>query len=89
MLRITRINANGAPTKLKLEGKIAAEWVVLLERECRTVLTRQPQLILDMTNVTYIDGHGVAMLRRLPHRQVSFIHRSRFLQELLDKGDQP
>jgi anti-anti-sigma regulatory factor len=88
MLRITTITATDSSTTLKLEGKISSEWVALLDRECRNVMSRKLPVVLDMTSVTYMDGNGVALLRSLSRHQVTFIHRSRFIQELLDKGDQ-
>src|SRR5579885_2661415 len=53
MLRITTITATDSSTTLKLEGKISSEWVALLDRECRNVMSRKLPVVLDMTSVTY------------------------------------
>jgi len=87
MLRITSMRVNGSPVTLKLEGKIFAEWVDLLERECLSRVARQEQVILDMSGVTFLDNRGVELLRSLPARCISLVNCSDFVVELLDKGE--
>jgi len=87
MLRITSMRVNGSPVTLKLEGKIFAEWVDLLERECLSRVARQEQVILDMSGVTFLDNRGVELLRSLPARYISLVNCSDFVVELLDKGE--
>ena len=87
MLRITSIRVNGSPLTLKLEGKIFAEWVDLLERECLSRIARKEPVVLDMAGVTYLDDRGIALLRNLPARYISLANRSDFVVELLDKGE--
>lgn len=89
MLRITTIRNDGAPVQLKLEGKIAREWALLLEQECRTHIARRRHVVLDMAGVTFLDGQGITMLRNLPGRYVTVVNHSDFITELLDKGEQP
>lgn len=89
MLRITTIKKNGSPIRLKLEGKIFAEWVALLELECRTWIAQEQQVVLDMADVTYMDDRGVMMIRSLPNRYVTLMNRTDFIEELLDKGEKP
>ena len=47
---------------MKLEGKIAADWDPLIEDECRRCLKDQRKILLDLSEVTFVDGHGVDML---------------------------
>jgi len=89
MLRITTMKTNGSPVQLKLEGKIMAEWAALLEQECRALIAQQQHVVLDMAGVTFLDGHGITMLRSLPDRYIRLMNRSDFIKELLDKGEQP
>lgn len=89
MLRITTIWANGSPLTLKLEGKIFAEWVDLLEQECLLRAAQHEEIILDMAGVTYLDDRGITMLRSLPDRYVSLANSSDFVVELLEKGELP
>ena len=89
MLRITTIRKNGSPVTLKLEGKIFAEWVALLEQECRPWIAQQQQVVLDMSEVSYIDDRGITMILRLSDRFVTLRNHSNFIVELLDKGEQP
>ena len=89
MLRITTMKMNGSSIRLKLEGKIMAEWAALLEQECLTLIAQQQHVVLDMAGVTFLDGHGVAILRSLPNRHISLMNRSDFIKELLEKGELP
>ena len=86
MLRITKIEDNGSPVTLKLEGKVHAEWVALLEGECQALIDRKKTVLLDFTDVTYMDDRGVAMVRRLPARNVRVINGDAFIEDLIDRG---
>ena len=50
MLRITKIAENGLPVTLKLEGKVHADWVSLLEQECRALLSQKKTVLLDFSD---------------------------------------
>ena len=41
MLKITKIQESRSEVLIKLEGKITAEWAVLLDRECRVLLREE------------------------------------------------
>lgn len=69
-LRITRAKDSRSRTTLKLEGRLAAEWVALLERECSRLLRSRATVILDFSSVTYIDRAGAQALVRLTRRGV-------------------
>jgi anti-anti-sigma regulatory factor len=89
MLRITKIAENGSPVTLKLEGKIHAEWVSLLEQECRMLVGQKKTVILDFSDVTFIDDRGVEMIRRLPASSIRIINGDSFIEDLLDRGGKP
>ena len=86
MLRITAIRMNGSPVTLKLEGKILAEWVPLLEGECEKRLANHDRVVLDLSQVTFVDHSGIEMLQRVSTRSVSIVNGSAFIAELLDEG---
>jgi anti-anti-sigma regulatory factor len=88
VLRITAIQANGSPVTLKLEGKILAEGVPLLERECEERLAKRDRVVLDLSQVTFVDRSGIQMLQRVSARSVSIVNGSAFIAELLDEGGQ-
>jgi hypothetical protein len=52
-------------------------------QSCDQVLTAGSNLILDLTDVSFINLDGVALCRRLQRRQVTFLHCSPFVTELL------
>jgi anti-anti-sigma regulatory factor len=64
-LRITRKTGSRSRAKLVLEGKVAAEWAALLERECSALLRSRRAVSLDLAGVDFVDRAGVRTLRRL------------------------
>lgn len=84
MLRITKIAENGTPVTLKLEGKIHADWVSLLEQECRTLIRQRREALLDFSAVTYMDTQGVELVRSLPARTFRIVNAPAFIEELLE-----
>jgi anti-anti-sigma regulatory factor len=69
-LRITRKKRSRSRATLVLEGRVAAEWVALLERECSDLLRSRLALRLDLVGVTFVDRVGVRTLRRLDRKGV-------------------
>ena len=86
MLRITKIKENGSPLTLKLEGAVTGEWVALLDQECRAVIGRNKTVRLDFLKVTYMDDHGMEMIRKLPDQSIKIINAPAFIEELLQQG---
>ena len=72
MLKITFKDTPGV-TKVKLEGKLSGPWVEELERSWTE---HSPQasknVIIDLTDVTYIDPEGKRLLARMVDRGVHF-----------------
>ena len=64
-LRITRKTGSRSRATLVLEGKVAAEWATLLERECSDLLRSFGSVSLDLASVSFVDQAGVRTLRRL------------------------
>ena len=69
-LRITRKSRSRSRATLVLEGKVAAEWSALLERECSDLLRSRPALRLDLAGVDYVDRSGIRALRRLSRKGI-------------------
>ncbi len=82
MLKITKPKANSIQVTLKVEGKIVSDWVSLLEKECLSQM-QEKQVLLDLSDVTYVDHRGVEMLQRLVASGVMVGSRSVFLNLLL------
>jgi len=88
MLRITQVSHTSALVTLKVEGRVAADWVPLLERECVQHIDRGRVVRLDFSAVSSIDGEGLAMLRKLATSHVEIVNASPFIQALL-AGESP
>ena len=79
------MTTNGSPVTLKLEGKIKSDWVNILERECRTLISQKKSVLLDFSDVNYIDHSGVEMMRKLPNGRVTIVNASDFITDLLQR----
>lgn len=86
MVRIHKIVESPSGTTLAAEGRIVAEWVALLEHECREALRDTPRVQLDLAAVTFIDARGVEVLRRLVTEGVAVVNCREFIDALLN-GD--
>ncbi len=76
VLRITREEGLRSRTTLHLEGRIVAEWALLLERECSKLLRGWGEVSLDLEGVHFIDRAGVEALDRLGRAGVEIRCRS-------------
>jgi len=83
VLRISRAAATPSVSTLRVEGRVVAEWVPVLERECWLALQENGHVQLDLSAVTFVDGRGVAALRRLGADAVEIINCPDFIGELL------
>ena len=83
MLRISRVESPDAVVTIRLEGQVRGPWVEELRRACEPLLARGSSLVLDLTEVSFIDLDGVALCRRLRNRKVAFLHCSPFVAEQL------
>jgi len=65
MLKINEITKSNDEVNLIIEGKIIADWVRELEKQCHIYIEQgNSDVVLDFTGVTYIDEEGLAMLRK-------------------------
>lgn len=85
MLRITNQGEQCASTQLRVEGRITSGLSQELERACRMVLREGKSVLLDFSDVSFIDRGGAEMLRGLLTDGVSVINASRLIRELLPK----
>ena len=83
MLRLTRTTDNASEVVLKAEGQIVAEWVTLLEAECRELLLPKRRVMLDLADVSYLDSHAVRMIRELTKGSLALINCPPLVEELL------
>jgi hypothetical protein len=70
VLHISRVAESPSRVTLKLGGRIISGWVSLVERECLTLLHEKRQVLLDFSEMTFIDRrdwgqHGTGTPSRL------------------------
>jgi anti-anti-sigma regulatory factor len=82
VLRLTQINGSQRVV-LKAEGQLVAEWVPLLEVECKRLLAGNDRVVLDLANLTYADGRGIRVLRELRKSSLSIVHCTPLILGLL------
>ncbi len=85
MLRITVTESTASSNKLKLEGRVAGTAVEELRRLCSELLVDNGlgQLILDLSDVSFIDRQGIELFRHPTKRNARVTNYSPFLAELL------
>lgn len=83
MLRITQVREDGDTIHLKVEGRVIGDGVSELDRTCEDRLSRNQRIILDMSDVTYIDRQGVDALKRILGNNVQLTDATLLLQALL------
>jgi anti-anti-sigma factor len=85
MLRITVIESTASSKTLKLEGRVAGTSVEELRRLCSGLLAGNGHghLILDLSDVSFIDSEGIELFRDLTKRAAAVTNYSPFLAELL------
>ncbi|MBK9948641.1 MAG: STAS domain-containing protein [Nitrospira sp.] len=86
MLKITKIQESGRDVLLRLEGKITEQWAALLDGECRAYLRKQKTVVLDCSQVDYIDGRGVEVLNAFTSSSVTLMNAPVLMTELLHIG---
>ena len=86
MLRITKVTESPFLVTMKLEGRITADWVSLLEKECRRTLRGRRELILDFSEVRFVDDRAVAMLGKMSGKKIRVINCCDLIKDLLRRG---
>lgn len=69
-----------AAETLRLEGHLGGPWVDELRRSCDRVFSRGKRLTLNLSEVSFIDRDGVALLRALKRREVEVRDCSPFVE---------
>ena len=86
MLKISRPEPEDQATSWKLEGRLVGPWVGELRRLAETALADSRGLVLDVSDVSFVDRQGEDLLRELIARRVRLERPSGFLRELLNGG---
>ncbi len=86
MLRIT-VNDEAEAVRIKLEGKLTGPWVAELERCWRGVCpcVQQRRLVLDLTDLEFVDAAGKYLLAAMHTRGGGFVARTLTMRELVEE----
>ncbi|MEX2493561.1 MAG: STAS domain-containing protein [Nitrospirales bacterium] len=84
MLRITTVNEEGQSVRLKVEGRIVGEWVNELDHACTVLLAQKKNIVLDFSDVRFIDRRGSEVLKKLRGERVNMIGASLLVQRLME-----
>ncbi len=86
MIRITdKSNGDGTAT-LHLEGRVTGQSVTEVRKSCESYLSHGIPLSVDISEVSFLDVDGLALLKELQRRQVRLMNGSPFVMELLQGG---
>lgn len=83
MLKIESVAQEDGRLALRLAGEVYGPWVGELRRLTDSALRSGARLSLDLTDVSFADLAGVALLGDLAGRDVTLLNCSSFITELL------
>ncbi len=80
MLRITVVDSSNTDVRLRVEGRLTGRGVDELRRSCDPhALSEGVRLTLDLADVSFADGDGIALLNDLQSRKVSLLNLAPFM----------
>ena len=85
MLKITRTVLSEKEITLQLDGRVTGQWVQLLKDTAESVLRDGISLNVDLTNITFIDCGGIALIRNLIQRGVRHLNPPLFVADQINK----
>lgn len=85
MLKITRAVLSKQETTLRLDGRVAGQWVALLRDSAECELDEGAKLSIDLKNISFIDCEGIALLKSLIKRGVDPLNAPLFVAEQIKK----
>ena len=85
MLKITRVAWSNQEVTLQLDGRVADQWIELLNESAESVLEEGLRLTLDLKNICFIDCEGLALIKSLMGRGVRQVNAPLFVAEQLRK----
>ena len=85
MLKITRVVLSKEETTLRLDGRVAGQWVELLSDSADSALTQGQKLTIDLRNISFVDCEGIALLKRLIERGAFPLNAPLFVTEQMKR----
>ena len=84
MIRITAKHELSA-TRLFLEGKLCGRCVDELDKCWQSCAAEEPTLLVDLTNVSYVDEHGKELLTRMHNNGIKLFSTSLMTKCLIEQ----
>lgn len=84
MIRITS-QQEPTTTRLFLEGKLAGRSVEELDKCWHTCPASEVALLVDLTNVSFVDDHGKELLARMHNRGIKLFSTSLMTKCLIEE----
>lgn len=84
MLRAMIVESSEDTVKLRVEGRMAGQWVEELRTACELQgINHGVRLIIDLAEVSYVDSAGIELLKELKSRCVTLLSPSPLVLEQL------
>lgn len=74
---------------LQLDGRVAGQWAALLRDSAESVLDEGLRLNVDLTNISFIDCEGIAVIKTLIERGAHHLNPPLFVAEQIKKCREP
>jgi len=86
MLRISVLNEHGV-TRMKLEGKLAHEWVHEAERAWAALVAMNgnTEIVVDLLDVPFVDDAGHQLLADMRHAGAELLGHGPMMSALIDE----
>ena len=88
MIRISRTGATTTAIRLKVEGRLLADSVPVLEDACAGHLSELRRVDVDFADVSFVDRDAVTAVRELIARGVTILHPTPLVRDLLGRPDE-
>jgi anti-anti-sigma regulatory factor len=83
MLRIERVDEESGKTTVRATGRLTGPWVAEFERAVSDYAT-DARVVIDLTDVTFVDRAGISLLRMLRSRSHVMLRCSAFVAEQIN-----
>jgi anti-anti-sigma regulatory factor len=83
MLRIERVDEGAGTATVRATGRLAGPWVAELEKALSDHDPADP-VVIDLTEVSFVDRAGIAFLRMLKRRSLVNLRCSAFVAEQIN-----
>ena len=83
MLRIERVDEGLGKSTVRATGRLTGPWVAEFEKVLSDYAT-DARIVIDLTDVSFVDRNGIAFLRMLRSRTQVKLHCSAFVAEQIN-----